>query len=77
MQNRLEDGSDLDVEQYVSHYVDTATGEAAQPRIFRELLPAAATSPPRCCSTEVHRWECTAAGFSGWNWLVPMRFRAQ
>ena len=23
MQNRLEDGSDLDVEQYVSHYVDT------------------------------------------------------
>ena len=36
----LEDGSDLDVEQYVRHYVDTATGEAAQPRIFRELLPS-------------------------------------
>jgi nitric oxide reductase NorD protein len=40
MQNRLEDGSDLDVEQYVSYYVDTATGEASQPRIFRELLPS-------------------------------------
>ncbi len=40
MRNRLEDGSDLDVEQYVSHYVDTATGEASQPRIFRELLPS-------------------------------------
>jgi nitric oxide reductase NorD protein len=40
MQNRLEDGSDLDVEQYVSYYVDTATGEASEPRIFRELLPS-------------------------------------
>jgi len=40
MENRLEDGSDLDVEQYVSHYVDRATGEASQPRIFRELLPS-------------------------------------
>ncbi len=40
MQNRLEDGSDLDVEQYVRHYVDTATGQASQPRIFRQLLPS-------------------------------------
>jgi nitric oxide reductase NorD protein len=40
MKNRLEDGSDLDVEQYVSHYIDTATGEASQPRIFRELRPS-------------------------------------
>jgi nitric oxide reductase NorD protein len=40
MKNRLEDGSDLDVEQYVSHYIDMATGEATQPRIFRELLPS-------------------------------------
>lgn len=39
MQNRLEDGSDLDVEQYVRHYVDLTTGEALEPRIFRELLP--------------------------------------
>jgi hypothetical protein len=40
MKNRLEDGSDLDVEQYVRHYIDTATGEASEPRIFRELLPS-------------------------------------
>ncbi|KUI28881.1 MorD protein [Mycobacterium sp. IS-1496] len=40
MKNRLEDGSDLDVEQYVRHYIDLATGEAIEPRIFRELLPS-------------------------------------
>jgi len=40
MTNRLEDGSDLDVEQYVNHYVDLTTGEATEPRIFRELLPS-------------------------------------
>ena len=28
MTNRLEDGSDLDVDQYVSHYIDLTTGEA-------------------------------------------------
>jgi nitric oxide reductase activation protein len=39
MKGRLEDGSDIDVEQYVSHYIDLTTGEAAEPRIFRELLP--------------------------------------
>jgi nitric oxide reductase NorD protein len=40
MTNRLEDGSDLDVDQYVSHYIDLTTGEAKEPRIFRELLPS-------------------------------------
>ncbi|OBG22467.1 MorD protein [Mycolicibacterium celeriflavum] len=40
MRNRLEDGSDLDVEQYVNHYIDLTTGEAIEPRIFRELLPS-------------------------------------
>jgi hypothetical protein len=40
MKNRLEDGSDIDVDQYVSHYIDVTTGEAVEPRIFRELLPA-------------------------------------
>ncbi len=40
MKNRLEDGSDLDVEQYVCHYIDLTTGEAVEPRIFRELLPS-------------------------------------
>jgi nitric oxide reductase NorD protein len=40
MTNRLEDGSDLDVDQYVNHYIDLKTGEAREPRIFRELLPS-------------------------------------
>ena len=40
MKNRLEDGSDLDVEQYVNHYIDLTTGEAIEPRIFRDLLPS-------------------------------------
>jgi nitric oxide reductase NorD protein len=40
MKNRLEDGSDLDVEQYVSHYIDLTTGGAIEPRIFRDLLPS-------------------------------------
>ncbi|MGX9788002.1 MorD protein [Mycobacterium sp. MMS18-G62] len=40
IKGRLEDGSDLDVEQYVTHYIDLTTGEAIEPRIFRELLPS-------------------------------------
>lgn len=36
----LEDGSDLDIDSYVRHYVDLRTGEAAEPRLFRELLPS-------------------------------------
>lgn len=40
MCDRLEDGSDLDVERYVSHYIDLTTGAAMEPRIFRELLPS-------------------------------------
>lgn len=40
MKNRLEDGSDLDIDQYVDHYLDLTTGEAVEPRLFRQLLPA-------------------------------------
>ncbi|WP_406815457.1 nitric oxide reductase activation protein NorD [Mycobacterium sp. M23085] len=40
MTNRLEDGSDLDVDQYVNHYIDLFTGEANEPRLFRELRPS-------------------------------------
>jgi hypothetical protein len=40
MTNRLEDGSDIDVDQYVRHYIDLASGEATEPRFFRELLPS-------------------------------------
>lgn len=40
MTSRHEDGSDLDVDQYVSHYIDLTTGEAKEPRVFRDLLPS-------------------------------------
>jgi hypothetical protein len=40
MTNGQEDGSDLDVDRYVNHYIDLRTGEAAEPRVFRELLPS-------------------------------------
>lgn len=40
MTSGLEDGSDIDVDRYVSHYLDLRTGEAAEPRVFRELLPS-------------------------------------
>ncbi|WP_019927262.1 nitric oxide reductase activation protein NorD [Nocardia sp. BMG111209] len=40
MTGRLEDGSDLDVDRYVGHYIDVMTGAAAQPRVFRDLMPA-------------------------------------
>lgn len=37
--DRLEDGSILDVDRYVGHYIDLATGNAGEARIFRELMP--------------------------------------
>lgn len=40
MTNRLEDGSDLDVDSYVRHHIDVVTGDAGEPRVFRELLPS-------------------------------------
>lgn len=39
MRSGLEDGSDLDIDRYVGHYVDTISGAAAEPKVFRELLP--------------------------------------
>ncbi|WP_370653156.1 MULTISPECIES: nitric oxide reductase activation protein NorD [Mycobacterium] len=40
MTNRLDDGSDLDVDEYVRHYVDSTIQRATEPRIFRELRPS-------------------------------------
>jgi hypothetical protein len=40
MQNRLEDGSDLDIERYIQHHVDRRSGKASEARVFRDLLPA-------------------------------------
>jgi nitric oxide reductase NorD protein len=40
MCTRLEDGSDLDVDQYVRYHLDRVTGTSAEPRFFRELQPS-------------------------------------
>ncbi|MFD6860014.1 nitric oxide reductase activation protein NorD [Rhodococcus sp. NPDC060090] len=37
--NRLEDGSDLDIDAYLDHHIDTITGYVTDARIFRDLLP--------------------------------------
>ena len=37
---RLEDGADLDIDQYIEYYVNAQSGKAAQARVFRDLLPA-------------------------------------
>lgn len=40
MQKRLEDGSDLDIDQYIDFHVDRLTGKAAQARVFKDLRPS-------------------------------------
>lgn len=40
MQKRLEDGSDLDIDQYIEFHVDRKTGKASEARVFRDLLPS-------------------------------------
>lgn len=40
MQRRLEDGSDLDIDQYIEFHVDRKTGKASEARVFRDLQPS-------------------------------------
>jgi len=40
MKNRLEDGSDLDIDRYIEHHVDMLTGKASEARVFRDLQPS-------------------------------------
>ncbi len=40
MKNRLEDGSDLDINQYIEHHINGLTGRQSEARVFRDLLPA-------------------------------------
>ncbi len=40
MKNRLEDGADLDIDTYIEHFIDTASGAASEARVFRDLVPA-------------------------------------
>ena len=39
MRNGLEDGSDLDIDRYVAHYIDTMSGHPSKGLVFRDLLP--------------------------------------
>lgn len=41
LRNRLEDGSDLDVDSYIAQHVDRLAGKEPDGRVFRELLPSA------------------------------------
>lgn len=41
MVNRLEDGSDLDVDAYVAAYADSHAGSPQEPKVFRALMPSA------------------------------------
>ena len=40
MKNRLEDGSDLDIDRYIEHHIKRLTGMQADGRVFRDLQPA-------------------------------------
>lgn len=40
MKNRLEDGSDLDIDQYISYHINRLTGAQSDARVFRDLKPA-------------------------------------
>ena len=37
MKSRLEDGSELDVDHYIEHHIDTLLGKASEARVFRDL----------------------------------------
>jgi hypothetical protein len=39
MRNGLEDGSDLDVDRYVEHYIDSMAGHCTETRLFRDVVP--------------------------------------
>ena len=39
VRNGLDDGSDLDIDRYVDHFVDMAAGTTREPRVFRDLVP--------------------------------------
>lgn len=40
MRNRLEDGSDLDIDNYIEHHINQRIGQQSEARVFRDLQPA-------------------------------------
>ena len=56
MKNRLEDGADLDIDQYIEHHVNRVTGTESAARVFRDLKPAGrdvTTAPPEIVTDAV------------------------
>jgi hypothetical protein len=39
LKSRLEDGSELDVDHYIDHHIDSLIGRASEARVFRDLQP--------------------------------------
>jgi nitric oxide reductase NorD protein len=39
LKSRLEDGSELDVDHYIEHHIETLLGRASEARVFRDLAP--------------------------------------
>jgi hypothetical protein len=39
MDDRLEDGSELDIDHYIEHHIDSVLGVASDARVFRDLRP--------------------------------------
>lgn len=39
IKSRLEDGVDVDVDQYINHYIDQASGFSSDSRFFKDLVP--------------------------------------
>ena len=40
MRTGLEDGSELDIDRYVDHFLDARAGHSTESRLFRDLVPA-------------------------------------
>lgn len=40
MRNRLEDGSEFDVDSFIEHHLDKLLGDATEARVFRDLVPS-------------------------------------
>ena len=78
MTNRLEDGSDLDVEQYVSHYIDLDDRRGRR----TAHLPRTAAHVPRRHDRAAARRKfligcARRTDLRAWNWLAPMHFRVR
>ena len=71
MKGGLEDGSDLDIDRYVNHYIDMVTGEASEPQLFRDLLPSSRDVTTALLLDGSSSLGIHGVGSSSWSWPVP------